>query len=730
MGFSENPKFFMLSKNILKRWRFIGIVLSTVGFLYFCLFNKINKKAELDSRTFTQFPGNSVLNKTNEEIFNESSYYFDSYKYEGGEHIIDILYEYIKTISPFIETEKHKIEINENVEEYILISNVPCKFCNTLESLIVVINFDYKERKFFHSLSVGLTLMDHFSHCNYMSKDIIFLFTNKELLYSKGIQEFIQLFFYKNIKNRKTLVRSATIIEFDSIYPSHMQINYEGLNGMLPNQDLVLLLTNELSYYNIPIKVNPVHYVIFDMALEKNFEKGHSYFLRENVPAFTATGISKIPLKNKMLNLFNFTKAMQSFLRNQSNTHEAFCHSSTFYFFNTIKRQVPISIYCYSVYLICCYCILKLMKSSIFRNYINFIVGLNIYIITILIISLPIYLFSTNEKIYDLLNLEKRLPLCNEWHPDHFTLYIKIANYWSVIFFISVVVAFFFNYFISYVVSKYNNKIGYQKVEKIERVIILNEIKNLNNKVKNIIGVTPVYDDNNIYEQVIINSNDMKKLIKPKIIHSDDEMFLLEKKNNILIRELQDEIDKKEDMLEKLENENVKYIYKNSVAPYASLMSYMNVFYFIMVVVSSSRKRKKIVKKIILLLFILFSLIYIYPYESFILNERHKLTNTLMKLFEKVYKHLSKYKLSETKYFPDFLEFLCSNKIFDYLYLNKYYLNNQDIKFNYNYEIKNSVLLNLYNLSRNHYCIGSQTYALLCFTFFPILFYTIFIFFC
>ncbi|SBS86620.1 glycosylphosphatidylinositol anchor attachment 1 protein, putative (GPAA1) [Plasmodium malariae] len=454
MGFSENPKFFILSKNILKRWRFIGIALSTVGFLYFCLFNKINKKAELDSRTFTQFPGNSVLNKTNEEIFNESSYYFDSYKYEGGEHIIDILYEYIKTISPFIETEKHKIEINENVEEYILISNVPCKFCNTLESLIVVINFDYKERKFFHSLSVGLTLMDHFSHCNYMSKDIIFLFTNKELLYSKGIQEFIQLFFYKNIKNRKTLVRSATIIEFDSIYPSHIQINYEGLNGMLPNQDLVLLLTNELSYYNIPIKVNPIHYVIFDMALEKNFEKGHSYFLRENVPAFTATGISKIPLKNKMLNLFNFTKAMQSFLRNQ--------------------------------------------------------------------------------------------------------------------------------------INKYNNKIGYQKVQKIERVIILNEIKNLNNKVKNIIGVTPVYDDNNIYEQVIINSNDTKKLIKPKIIHSDDEMFLLEKKNNILIRELQDEIDKKEDMLEKLENENVKYIYKNSVAPYASLMSYMNVFYFIMVVVSSS----------------------------------------------------------------------------------------------------------------------------------------------
>ncbi|SBS84834.1 glycosylphosphatidylinositol anchor attachment 1 protein, putative (GPAA1) [Plasmodium ovale curtisi] len=681
MGFSENPKFFLLVKKILKRGKLIGITLSVVGFLYFCIFNKINKKADLDARTFTQFPGNSTLLKKNEDFFNDTNNYFSNYKYSKEEHIIDVVRNYITNISPHVETEKYKIKVNSRIDDYILVSNVPCKYCNNIESLLIVINFGYKERKYFHSLTIGLTLIDYLLHCNYMSKDVLFLFTNKELLYSLGIQNFIELYFYSNTKNRKNIIRSATIIEFDSIYPSHIQINYESLNGMLPNQDLILLLTNELNHYNIPIKIAPVHHALFDMALERKYEKGHTYFLRENIPSFTATGVSKIPLKSKTLHLFNFTKSLQSFLRSQSNTHEGFCHSSHFYFFNTIRRHVPISIYCYSVYLICCYCIFKLMKSSIFRNYINFLIGVHTYIITILIISLPIYLFSTNDKIYDFLNLEKKLPLCEEWHPDNFNMYIKIADYWTGIFIISIVLVFFFNYFISCTVHKFNKTNDYKKVEKIERVIILDKIKILNEKIKCIIGITHIDDRNKYYEQDITNSNDVTKMEKPTIIHSDDENFLREKKNKKKIKELQDEIDKMENELHLLDNGN---LYNWS---YSALFSLM-------------------------------------------FNIRHKSTNMLMHLFAKCSKYLDKSGFTKTKYFPEFLEFLCSNKIFDYLHLNKYYLNNEDIKFNYNYEINNGVLLNLYSLARNHYCIGSQTYPLLCFTFFPILFYIVFVFFC
>lgn len=103
--------------------------------------------------------------------------------------------------------------------------------------------------------------------------------------------------------------------------------------------------------------------------------------------------------------------------------------------------------------------------------------------------------------------------------------------------------------------------------------------------------------------------------------------------------------------------------------------------------------------------------------------------NMLMNFSAMCLKYMNSSGLSRKAYFPEFLEFICSNKMFDALYLSKYYLDNKDIKFNYNSDISNNVLLNLYSIARNHYCIGSQLYPLLCFTFFPILFYIIFIFF-
>ncbi|GAW81568.1 glycosylphosphatidylinositol anchor attachment 1 protein [Plasmodium gonderi] len=755
MGFSENPKFFLLVKKILKKWKFIGISLSVAGFAYLCAFNKINKKADLDALIFSQFPGNSNLNKKDEEFLNNTSRYFSNYEFKE-ENIIDIINKYIKDISPFVETVKIRINENDEINNNVLISTVPCKFCNNMENLIVVINFDYKERKNFHSISVGLTLINYFVNCNYMSKDIVFLFTNKELLYSLGIQKFIEYFLYSNNvnNNRKYLSRSAIIIEFESIFPSHIHINYEGLNGLLPNLDFILLLTNELNYYNIPIKVESPHHVIFDTGLERNYEKGHIYFLRENIPAFTATGVSKIPLKNKMLNLFNFTKSMESFIRSQSNSPEGFCHSSNFYFFDTIRRRIPISIYCYGVYLICGYAILKLLKSSIFRNYINFVIGLYGYIKTVLIISLPFYLFSTNDKIYELLNLEKKLPLCEEWHPDHFKDYAKIANYWLDILILSIIVAFIFNYVISSIVKKFCKVKKYQKVKKFEKIVILDKIKNLHHKIKSIIGITPIYETIDT-EKIITNSGDLSKLTKPKIVHSDDEDFLREKKNRILINALQEELDDAEKKLEFLGSANVVYIFNTSVAPYSSIMNQMNLFYFIFVVLLSSlynwsyaalfsvlfvipvsflhnikTKRKKIIQKVFILTFIILMLIYVYPYEGFILVTRNKITNQIVSNLAKCQKYLTKSKLKDSKYFPEILDFLCSNKIFQPLYLNKYYLSNKDIKFNYSHDIKNDVLINLYSIARNHYCIGSQVYSLICFTFFPIFFFIVYIFFC
>ncbi|VWU50541.1 glycosylphosphatidylinositol anchor attachment 1 protein, putative [Hepatocystis sp. ex Piliocolobus tephrosceles] len=773
MGLSENPKLLLIGKRLAKYSKLIGTTISILGFVYFCFFYKLNMKTEMDSRMFSLYPGNSLLNESDEEFMQKVNNYFLNYDYKEGEHIIDIIQSYIESISPIPQVEKHKIKVNELVDDYILVSNVPCKFCNILENLIVVLNFHYNERQYFHSINVGLTLINHFLNCNYMSKDITFLFTNKALPYSLGIQKFIELYFYNNNYNQNGIFRGAVVIEFDHMYASQIQINYEGLNGALPNQDMIILLKDELHEYGIPIKVQPVYNVIYDMAFEKSYEKGHIHFLRENISSFTVSGVTKVPLKSKSIKLFDFTKSIQSFIRSQSNTHEGYCNSTHFYFFNTIDRYIPLTIYCYSAYLLCVYVIIKIFRTSIFRNYLNFILGLFMYIITMIIISLPLYLFSTNDKIYELLNIDKKLPICTEWHPNNFNTYMNKANSWLSIFLISLLIGFFINYIMLYVISKFNkiNNGGYRKVIKMERIAILEEIRLLNNKKKKLLSTTDENNNNDNNEcggnndgnkknhentQLnISNLNRTKKLIKPKVINSDDENFIIEKNKDKLIKEVQDQIELMENKLLSMNNLNVKYIITKSLAPYSSIMKYMNIFYFIFVMALSAvynwsysiiftimfvvpisilhnrkqQKTKKNISKIIILFFILLTLLCLYPFEGFILDIRVTLINLLMRFFENCGKLISDWRLSKYKCL-EFFEFLFSNRIFDNLYLNKYYLNNENTKINYNYKIKNEVLLNLYSLARNHYCIGSQFYPLLCFTIFPIIFYITFVFCC
>lgn len=292
-------------------------------------------------------------------------------------------------------------------------------------------------------------------------------------------------------------------------------------------------------------------------------------------------------MKRKIINLFNFTKSLQSFLRSQSNTHEGFCHSTNFYFFNTIKKYVPISLYVFCVYLICSYCILKLIKGTIFRNYVNFIVGIYMYIITILTISMPIYLFSTNGKIYDLIKSEKKLPMCTEWHPDNFNKYIEISNYWLRIFIISLFVAFILNYFISWIIYKYVKIWDYEKDRKIQKIIILDKIKHLNNLLYNSSDVNYVKKFVNRYKTVIAYTNKENKLIKPKVIHSDDEDFMDAKKKKKVI-EIIHEVNEMEKNLYLLGDEKFKYILKNTIAPYNYIMNHTNIFYFLFVVILSS----------------------------------------------------------------------------------------------------------------------------------------------
>ena len=103
------------------------------------------------------------------------------------------------------------------------------------------------------SLAVLLTMAKFFRHQKYWAKDIIFLITQHEQL---GMQAWLEAYHrtscgyggpqvlnYGDLEARAGSIQAAINLEISHEKFTHLNVKVEGLNGQLPNLDLVNLVT-------------------------------------------------------------------------------------------------------------------------------------------------------------------------------------------------------------------------------------------------------------------------------------------------------------------------------------------------------------------------------------------------------------------------------------------------------------------------------------------------------
>lgn len=264
-----------------------------------------------------------------------------------------------------------------------------------------------------YSLGVGITAASYLSTVNWLSKDIIFVFVDSSLPYGAGMRAWLRAYFGGKSAFRRGVLRQAVIL--DSLNdPEVIFADIEGINGALPNQDLV----NSWMIEAKSIEPPPLHRPVWESVLY-HFSNGgvhssHAAFLELQVPSFTVRGqkrsvASKHPRYVKALDI---ARSFEGIARCTSNNLQQLHHSFNFYFFTGPRAHISSGLYLYPVFAMLFPILSYLMTTSAYRDVRAFLVGLTVVACTIIVTGSPMFVLLTEKSVANQMPGEFKLPEC------------------------------------------------------------------------------------------------------------------------------------------------------------------------------------------------------------------------------------------------------------------------------------------------------------------------------
>ena len=224
------------------------------------------------------------------------------------------------------------------------------------------------------SLAVLLTMAKFFRHQKYWAKDIIFLITEHEQL---GMQAWLEAYHrtscgygqaldHGDLEARAGSIQAAINLEISHEKFTHLNVKVEGLNGQLPNLDLVNLVTklalkeglppmfqgNEDASY--PESWNG-YWRSFKTFLQMAMKQAaggvpsgnHGLFHRFGIEAVSIESVHKFTKKTRRRehDLYTMGRIMEAIFRSLNNLLERFHQSFFFYLLPSTSRYVSIGMY-------------------------------------------------------------------------------------------------------------------------------------------------------------------------------------------------------------------------------------------------------------------------------------------------------------------------------------------------------------------------------------------------
>jgi len=216
-------------------------------------------------------------------------------------------------------------------------------------------------------IALMLGLAKAFREHTYWAKDIIFLVAEDDMI---GMQAWLSAYHHTyseyivpgELLGKSGSIQAALNLDIGRDHISHVDLNIEGLNGQLPNLDLVNTVTrlckregviptlHKRSDYHSPDSLSGFLYSLKTMLLQMaQLASGsptgnHGLFHRYSIEAVTLYGVRMKGTKN----LFGFRemgRVIEGVFRSLNNLLERFHQSFFFYILPSVERYASIGVY-------------------------------------------------------------------------------------------------------------------------------------------------------------------------------------------------------------------------------------------------------------------------------------------------------------------------------------------------------------------------------------------------
>ncbi|XP_066963017.1 glycosylphosphatidylinositol anchor attachment 1 protein isoform X3 [Macrobrachium rosenbergii] len=220
------------------------------------------------------------------------------------------------------------------------------------------------------SIALMLAMAHFFSEQVYWAKDLIFLVTEHEHL---GAQAWLQAYHrtesgagildYGDLDGRAGAIQAAINLEIYGSQVSHIDVKVEGLNGQLPNLDLVNLIhrlcQRETVLHTFKNRVDHPQPETFNgwyhqfktlfamiMSQASGVPTGnHGLFHRYGIAAVTLEGPAGQVRGRRMVSLQQLGRVLEGVCRSLNNLLERFHQSFFFYLLPSTNRYISIGVY-------------------------------------------------------------------------------------------------------------------------------------------------------------------------------------------------------------------------------------------------------------------------------------------------------------------------------------------------------------------------------------------------
>ena len=205
----------------------------------------------------------------------------------------------------------------------------------------------------------------------YWAKDIIFLITEHEFL---GVQAWLEGYHGVSCGSEGVLragdlparagsIQAAINLELSSEFPTHINFKIEGLNGQLPNLDLINLVDRLVSreglrgmFHNREDHPRPDSYKGYLRSLKTLMAMmgsqatgvpsgNHGLYHRFSIEAITLEGVTSRSRKRQPADFHTLGRIIEGTFRSLNNLLERFHQSFFFYLLPSVGRYVSIGLY-------------------------------------------------------------------------------------------------------------------------------------------------------------------------------------------------------------------------------------------------------------------------------------------------------------------------------------------------------------------------------------------------